>query len=362
MKVLHVIAEMGVGGAEAVVLSLAEDALARGDEVVIASSGGWRADALEALGARLVTVPMRGRDPRSLISAVLALRRAASQERPDLVHVHNVKVAALIRAAGVARKRLPTVVTFHGVPPAETLAASRVLLRSADVIVAVSADLRDRLVAAGCPADSVRVIENAVRPYELPPREQARSELGLPPDSPVVLCLARLAPPKRHDLLLTAWRHVPADAVLLLAGDGPNRTAVETVAADYSGRVRVLGARQDVGTLLAAADVNVLPSDSEGLPISVLEALAAGVPSVVSAIGGLADALPGAAQLVVPGSADALAAGIGDLLSDPALRHRLATAGRALVEQRYGLDRMLAVYRTLYAELADPQRRSLPGH
>lgn len=353
MRVLHVIAEMGVGGAEAVVAALADDALERGDVVTIASNGGWRADALAARGARVVPIPLAGRDPRALLAGVRAVRRELRTARPELVHVHNVKAALVVRLAGLARPRPPVVVTLHGVPDADYTPSARILRRSADVVVAVSSGVRDRLIDAGFPGARVRVIENAVRPHVLPDRAVARAELALPALAPVAVCLARLAPPKRHDLLVAAWAAAPADALLLLAGDGPHRPAIEAAAAaaGLADRVRLLGAREDVGTLLAAADLCVLASDSEGLPISVLEAMAAGVPTVVSAVGGLPDALPGAACLVEPGSAAALADGIRTVLADAALRDRLVAAGSALVAERYGLAPMLAAYRALYAEL-----------
>jgi glycosyltransferase involved in cell wall biosynthesis len=211
----------------------------------------------------------------------------------------------------------------------------------------------DRIVAAGFPTDRVRVIENAVQPPAPHDRREARTRLGLPPESPVAVCLARLVDQKRHDLLLEAWRDQAPDAVLLLAGDGPNRARIEAQVADLGlgGRVRVLGARTDVDWLLAAADVSVLATDWEGLPISVLEAMAAGVPVVASAVGGLADTLPGAACLVAPGSADALAAGLAGLLADAGARTTFGAAGAALVADRFGVERMRAGYLAEYGAL-----------
>jgi glycosyltransferase involved in cell wall biosynthesis/predicted O-methyltransferase YrrM len=344
MRQLVVIAEMGVGGAEAVVESLAHDAVARGDEVAVASAGGFRADRLAAEGVRIVTVPLGGRRPADLVKAARALRRELTGHRPDVMHVHNVKAAAIVAAARFGLRRVPTIVTLHGVPDGDYAAAARVLRRAADRVVAVSADVRDRLTAAGYPVTRIDVIENAIQPLTLDDRIAARARLELAPDVPVAVCLARLVDQKRHDLLVTAWRAVPGDAVLLIAGDGPNRARITTQANDDP-RIALLGAREDVDVLLSAADLSVLPSDWEGLPISVLEALAAGVPVVASAVGGLPAALGDAACLVEPGSAAALADGITRVLSDGDYRAHLVAAGRELTRTRFSAQVMLDAYR-----------------
>jgi glycosyltransferase involved in cell wall biosynthesis len=138
--------------------------------------------------------------------------------------------------------------------------------------------------------------------------------------------------------------------VLLVAGDGPNRERIRAAAASDP-RIRLLGPRQDVDVLLSAADVSVLASDWEGLPISVLEALAAEVPVVATAVGALPAMLGGAACLVEPGSVDALATGISRVLADKDYRDHLVAAGRELIETRFSLAAMLDAYRRTYDEL-----------
>ena len=174
-----------------------------------------------------------------------------------------------------------------------------------------------------------------------------RAELGLTAEAPVALCVARLATPKRIDLLLDAWADVP-DAVLLLAGDGADRAALERQAAPLGERVRFLGERRDVGRLLSAADLVVLPSDREGLPMAVLEALAAGVPVVASAVGGIPQLGGDAVELVAPASADALAAGVRRVLDDADRRDALVSAGRELVDRRFSSARMQSDYVSVY--------------
>jgi glycosyltransferase involved in cell wall biosynthesis len=282
----------------------------------------------------------------------LRLRRELAARPPDIVHAHNVRATVAAAAGRAARRPAPVLLTtVHGLGDDDYPRAARLLRGCGATVVAVSEDVAERLTAAGLPRARVAVVENAVPAPPAPDREAVRAELGVPAGVPVVLCAARLAPPKRVDLLLDAWPQVP-DAVLLLAGDGPDRAAVERAAHDQP-RVRVLGDRRDVGRLLGAADLLVLPSDREGLPMSVLEAMAAGVPVVASAVGGLLGLPAEALTRVPPGSAAELGAAVASLLGDEAARRRQASAARALVGQRYSSERMGAAYGTIYTGLAE---------
>jgi glycosyltransferase involved in cell wall biosynthesis len=367
VNVLMSVPEMGAGGAEDVVSTLARGILSVGGQVSVASSGGWRAAALEQAGARLVPVPLRGRRPADLARAALATRRDTSVAPVDLMHAHNVKAAAVTALAARRMPRVPLVVTLHGVADSRYRTAARILRRCADQLAAVSADVAERVTAAGFPASRVRVIENAVAMPARHRRDDARTRLGLAPDTPVVLCIARMAPQKRHDLLVAAWRMMPPDAVLIIAGDGSTRPAVEA-AVHHSGlqqRIRLLGERRDIDWLLAAADVCVLPTDWEGLPISVLESMAAGVPVVASAVGGLVRLAPDALHLVAPRSAAALATGLQRVLRDEDLRRSMVAVGAELMAGRFSPQRMWSQYDELYSRLGAGHRpaalRTAPG-
>lgn len=363
MRALSVIAEMGTGGAESVVADLAGHLVATGHEACVASNGGWRADALAADGVDTLALPLRGSGPAQLARAVARLRRETAARPVDVVHAHNVRasLAAHLGTRAGRRSRPPLVTTVHGLADGDYARAAR-LLAVSDLVVAVSDDVAERLTAGGLDPARLRVIENAVPPPVDDPavrameRAQLRAELGLTTDSRVVLCAARLAAPKRIDLLLDAWAEVPG-AVLLLAGDGADRAALERQAAPLGERVRFLGVRRDVGRLLGVADLMVLPSDREGLPMAVLEALAAGVPVVASAVGGIAQ-LGDAVELVAPRRADALAAGVRRVLADPDRRDALVSAGRALADQRYSSARMQSDYESVYEAMREEARSS----
>ncbi|WP_410614180.1 glycosyltransferase [Amycolatopsis sp. lyj-109] len=342
MRVLHVISEMGAGGAETLVAGM----VARGEEYgwvsAVASGGGFRADALAAAGTPTFPVPLARRSKAGVLKAAWATRRAISRFRPDVVLAHNVG-ASLVARLALAPGRRPLTV-FHGVADEDYPAAARILRRTSGRVVAVSAATADRLTAAGL--ERPAVIPNAVFPR--PPvfgRAEIRASLGVPARTPVALCLARLEPQKRHDVLLDAWAAVDGDAVLWLAGDGSLRPELERRAQALGRRVEFLGTRADVPDLLAAADVTVLTSDWEGLPLAVLESMAAGRPVVATDVGGIGGVLAGGGGIVVPPSDPAAtAAALTALLFDPARRETAAAEGIRAVERDYDPHRLMKSY------------------
>ena len=364
MRVLQVVAELGTGGAEAVVLGLTEGMVARGHRVWVASDHGWRVPLVHRMGgADHVRIPLAAPGPPSLAAAAGRLL-AWSPGRPvALVHAHNVR--ATLAAAPVARlRRAPLLTTVHGLGAEDYPRAVQVLRRLSDLVVAVSAAVADDLEHAGLPGERIRVIENAVT---LPETSWEADPLPeVPAAGPVVLCAARMTRQKRQDLLLRGWAaRRSAGGQLLLAGDGPERERLESLARelDLGPEVRFLGDRDDVPALLGRADLLALPSDWEGLPIGVLEALAVGLPVLASAVGGLAD-LDGAVELVAAQGTEAeLARRWADAL-DSALsgeaapqRQERARRGRALVGSRFSPDRMVEDYLGLGESLLTPGYR-----
>ncbi len=335
MRVLHAIGEMGTGGAESLVAELVRRGPRVGWRSSVASAGGAREDEIRVAGlADVHRVPLSRRSAAGLARAVAATRRALAAADPDVVVAHNVGVTAAVTLAQLTRRRrVPVVTVFHGVAAEDYRTAARLLGVAPRAVVTVSEAIAARLRAAGLRRQPV-VIPNAVTAPSLPDRVAARRELDLPPDAPVALCAARLVDQKRHDVLLRAWSSLPPHCVLLVAGDGPNRRALEALHAQLGlgDRVRVLGDRSDVPRLLAAADVATLASDWEGLPVFVLEAMAAGRPVVATAVDGLTEVLRhGGGLLVPPGEPEALAAALGRLLTDPAERAAAAEAARRTV-------------------------------
>ena len=206
------------------------------------------------------------------------------------------------------------------------------------------------------PESKVRVVQNGIQlaNFGRPPDFALRAMLTGGIDRPIVFTPARLHSQKGHMYLLEAAALVP-DALFVLAGDGPERDRLEAFARrlGIEGRVRFLGHRRDIPQLLASCDLFVLPSLYEGLPVTVLEAMAAGKPVVATDIGGTDEAvMHGATGLLVPpGSPVDLATAIRTLLSDQRLAARLAEAGRAWAVQEFSSASMVRGVTRVYDEL-----------
>jgi glycosyltransferase involved in cell wall biosynthesis len=229
-------------------------------------------------------------------------------------------------------------------------------------ILAVSEDVKTRYAQElRVPARKLVVVRNAIRvtPAGRTPDPALRAALVAGRPDYVVLTPARLHPQKGHTYLLAAAVKIP-DATFVLAGDGPLRAELEAHARNLgvTDRCVFLGDRTDVPDLLAAADLFVLPSLFEGLPVSVLEAMAAERPVVATAIGGTDEVVrhEETGLLVPPCDPSALAAAISRIRSDPSLARRLAAAGRERVEREFSSEvtarKVMGIYDELMGDAA----------
>lgn len=304
--------------------------------------------------------------PLGLVGArrVPGLARLLRRERPAVFHAHmSSPVACKWGLTAAVLARVPAVLGTVQVGAYEPDRSSywqlRLLARKVDRYLAVSREIADELVEdLGWPAEKVEVLYNAVdverAAVQAPPG--LRAQLGGSETRPLVLTPARLNAQKGHDTLLEAIAAVP-NALFLLAGDGPERERLEARAAELgvAERVRFLGRREDIPQLLAACDVFALPSVYEGSSLAVLEAMAAGIAIVSSAIGGTEELIEDGRSglLVPPGDAPALAAALRRLLGDPELRERLATRARERVDaglrREQNAEQVEAVYDDLLA-------------
>jgi glycosyltransferase involved in cell wall biosynthesis len=350
------------------VCSLAAGLVARGVDVTVCGPPGSDAEyGFGAAGARFTPVDL-GRSPAAGAPAVAALRAAGSGA--GVVHAHGLR-AALVAALALGGRPVPLVVTWHGadVPTggrAGVMARwmERRAVRAATVVLGVSSDLVDRARRHG--ARDVRLAPAAVpRPPARPPRppadgersrQHARAEFGAV-DRPLLLAVGRLEPPRGYDVLLDAaaqWAHHELRPLLAVAGEGPQRAALERRIEAEKLPVLLLGRRDDVPELLSAADLVVLPSRWEARALIAQEALYAGVPLVATAVGGTPELVGEAALLVPYGDADALARAVTGLLGDQERRHALAVAGRAQAATWPTEDDTVAQVLSVYDELTRP--------
>jgi len=322
----------------------------------------------EALG-----VPVRRIAPMPLGLAgagrVLAFARFLRRARPDVFHAHmSSPVACKWGLAAAVLARVPAVlgtvqVGAYEPPNRSAYWQLRGLARGVDRYLAVSREIAAELVdRLGWPAEKVEVVLNAVDVERVvadaPPG--LREQLGGSETRPLVLTPARLDAQKGHDTLLEAVAEVP-EATFVLAGDGPKRAELEARAAQLgvSDRVSFLGRREDVPRLLATCDVFCLPSLYEGSSLAVLEAMAAGIPVVSSAIGGTEELIEDGRSglLVAPGDAKALAAALRRVLGDSDLRQELAAKARERINQGLTREQNAERITTVYSDLLGARQR-----
>jgi glycosyltransferase involved in cell wall biosynthesis len=238
------------------------------------------------------------------------------------------------------------------------LVQHRLMMLKIDRYVAVSEHVAQRLRNTfHVPPHKLEVIYNAIPTarFDRPACPEFRRTLSAMEERPIVLTIARLDEQKGLKYLLQTAQSVP-DAVFVLVGDGPERSALESQAQSLGvdGHVVFLGHRQDIPDLLANCDLFVLPSLFEGLPVSVLEAMAAGKPVIASDIGGTDEAVVHGVSglLVPPGDAEALAAAIQKLLLDAPLRQEFGKAGKARAVSVFSAESMVQRVSSLYEALA----------
>jgi glycosyltransferase involved in cell wall biosynthesis len=235
-----------------------------------------------------------------------------------------------------------------------------------DRIVAPSRNILDALIKdERADHTRCRTIVNGVdtqyfRPADASTRAALRAQLGFVDGECLVGCVANLTPVKRHCDLIAALARVRERhprARLLLVGDGPLRDALaaQIAALDLRDQVRLLGARADVENILPALDVFALASSSEGMSNALLEAQACGLPAVATSVGGNIDVIRSGSNgiLVPPEAPGALAAALGDLVANSALRREFGEAARSRAQREYSLEAMVGAYASMYEELSD---------
>ena len=294
---------------------------------------------------------------------LLRLRDFLYECQPDIVHTFLLTGSLYGRFAAMMA-RVPVVigteVNVYERKHALHARAERWLMRDTDAVVASAESVRDfyiRQVKAD-PA-KVEVIYNAVDWAQLQAtvsRDEMRASAEVPAGAPLLTIIARLTEQKGHRILLDALARTDlAHAYLLVVGDGPLRDVLERQAANLglSARVRFLGVRRDLGNILAATDVFVMPSFWEGLPLAMVLAMGAGLPVVATRIAGIPEVVQDGVTglLVPPGDSGELGAALSRVVNDDTTRVLLGQAARAFVRPRFGVDGYVNAITALYDRL-----------
>ncbi|GGN43454.1 glycosyltransferase family 4 protein [Streptomyces fuscichromogenes] len=355
----------GNAGSSAHVRSLAAGLVARGVRVTVcAPAEADHAYGFSDVGADHVHVP-RSSDP----SSVAALRAACTDA--DLVHAHGLH-ASFRAALALSGRGTPLVVTWHSRAHAEGARAhllrmlERRVARAATVVLGTTSDLVDRARRTG--ARDARLGAVALPgPRRLVDQDEAellrpkiRAELGAM-GRPLLMAVGSLDRHRGYDVLLDAaraWCRLDPVPLLVIAGEGPLRAELQRRIEDEELPVRLIGRRDDVAELLAAADLALLPSSWESRSVLAQEALHARVPLVATAVGGIPDLVGDAAELVAYGDSPALAGAVVRLLDDPERCAELRERGVRQAASWPTEDETVAQVLSVYDELTQP--RPLP--
>ena len=371
VQILHVSHAVNTGLAHCVA-GYVDYQAKHGAHVTVACPGGRLAALAGTRGAHVVSWRAgRGPGPGALAEA-RQFQRIFDDVRPDVVHLHCAKAGLVGRL--VLRGRVPTVFSPHawsfqavdGVLRRAVLGWERTAMRWTDVVVCVSGAERDTGIAHGV-RGRMEVLPNAVLPAAVEPirrqsRQSVRAALGLRPGVPLAVCSARLVRQKGQDVLVSAWPAVRAAvpaAQVALVGDGVARAALESAAAKAGVEgVTFVGSvdRPTALNWLYAADVVVCPSRWEGMSLVPLEAMALGRPLVVTAVDGMAEAVPpGTGWIVPPEDPEALAGAVVAALTDQEAARSAADAGRRRAAGVSGDDSAMRLF-DLYGELVRDRR------
>jgi len=362
---------MNVGGPALQVSALTEglDADRFEQRLLVGDVGPEEGDYLELRAPHIKAVRVRGlgRAPNVLADAraLAQLRTEMRAFRPHIVHTHTAKAGALGRVAARVTRTPAVVHTFHGhllhgyFSPGMTkvvVMAERTLARLSHRLVAVGSRVRDELIAAGIgQAEQYAVIPPGVEPSPIE-RAEARGRLGLAPDVPVVAFVGRLTQVKRPDRFIDTALRVASEvgeAQFVVAGGGQLLEDMRRRAAPLGERIHFLGWRGDIETIYGAADVVVLCSDNEGMPVSLIEAAAHGCPAVTSDVGSAAEVVvDGETGYVTSPEVAALSHQVTRIVTDPELRVRLGAAATEHARRVFGRQRLIDDYAALYEALA----------
>lgn len=373
--VLQVLHSLEVGGAEILATRIARRLQDRYEFVFGCLDGlGTLGHELKQEGFR---VEVLGRKPGMDVGCVRKLAKLAQSCRAGLIHAHQYTPFFYSRAPGWMGTRVPVLFTEHGrmhpdLPNRKRMVFNRLFLRSRDRVVAVGEAVKTALIQnEGIPSSKIEVIYNGVRlddfETDVSLRDRMRAELGLLPHQPVAIQVARLDYLKDHATALRAAARVREqcpDFQLLLVGEGPERGKIEQEIKERNlgNTVRLLGLRSDVRQLLAVADMFLLTSISEGIPVTLIEAMAARLPIVSTKVGGVAEVVIHERNgwLAPAGNDEVLATGIHNILRNPSQAEQMGTAGAERANDLFSEGQMHRSYALIYDHLASRAMNKQP--
>jgi glycosyltransferase involved in cell wall biosynthesis len=376
MKILHIISSGGMYGAEAVILNMSRTLNESSHSSILgvfsnsANPNLQLHETATAQGIESHLISCAGQIDRTVPSSI---RELATRSNADVVHAHGYKADIYcyfaLRGSGI-----PLVSTCHTWYDNDLTvslygAADRLILRNYAAIVAVSEDVRQRLLKAGVRKEKIHIVRNGIdlRPFDN--AAPSLREISSPDDAPIVGLIGRLATEKGVDIFLRAAAHVLAQlptTKFVVIGEGPDRDQLEVLIDKLQVRnnVFMLGRRDDMPSVYASLDIMVSASRREGLPMAILEGMASSRPVIATAVGAVPDVIvDGHTGVLVPSeNVEALAAKIVTLLNNATQRENLGTAAKRLIEEEFSAERMTTDYLHIYEQAIATKKQQASSH
>ncbi len=361
MKVLQVSTHVNIGGIGNYVLSLSEALVKKGSSVIVASSGGVLEKEFGPLGIKACRIDIDTKNefsPKVFWSA-FAISRIIKGEKIDIIHAHS-RVSQVASAIASKMTGTPYITTCHGYFKKRLRG---IIDTWGTKVIAISDAVRSHLIDdLGVSNDRIRLVYNGIdlarfagkySPVEL---DNIRSSLDLI-KGPVIGTIGRLSSVKGQKYLVEAMAdlvtHVP-EIKAIIVGDGPEEENLTSLALslDIEDGIRFITSNVNTLKFLSVMDVFVFPSLKEGLGLALLEAMAAGKACVASNVGGIADIIKDGSNgmLVEPGNWRSISDAVLQLLNNSALREKMGENARAIVRERFGMDRMINGITEVYRE------------
>ena len=369
IRVMRIIARMNVGGPAVQVSGLMRgfDQNIFDQRLFTGYCAGDEADYLELIAPDIPVTRIEGLG-RSIKAKddLLVLFRLMGEIRrfkPNYIHTHTAKAGLLGRLAAILSfSNAKLIHTYHGhllhgyFSPAKTkvlIYIERMLAKRSFKIVSVGAQVRDDLLAShiGKPAQYV-VIPPGISLGTLPNSLVARESLGVPQDATTITFLGRITGIKRPDRFAEVALKIASynpKVVFLIVGSGDLVDSLKVQLSKIDSQVKFLGWRSDVENILSATDILLLTSDNEGTPVSAIQAGMAGVPTISTNVGSVAEVIKnGSTGVLTSLDVSEIVNAVQSLLSDPALRNRLGESAKTDMNARYGVARLVNDYQNLY--------------
>lgn len=325
-------------------------------------------------GVPVYRLPVPGFKALASLAFTISALKILKKINPDIVHAHELISPSTTALLAHTLFKKPIVLNPHSSGPFGDVQKMKhkflgqwrlnQFCKNADAFIVISGEIDSELANMGVPPAMRRQISNGIdsrRFRKLADAEkiQCRKDLGLPADSRIAVFVGRLVPIKRIDLLLAAWEKVNQDdprALLLIIGKGPLENELKQNA---SAGVQFCGSREDVAPYLQAADLFIMTSDSEGIPVSLLEAMSCELPCLTTAVGGIPDVIEHekSGWLVPSGDTEAIYQGIQMLFSDASLRLQLGKNGREKILEKYTVENMAHQLKNLYEDLLNSREK-----